>query len=795
MKNCIRAAVALALASCGVAHAQQTVFKPLDTLTHQEMNTLETMAYGALQGANNLADLPNIAASRVNLFANVNPGSSGQGWALPFLSIGTLANCAVPGSVCARILGENPSNKLVVAANSNAIVGVADNAFTPHAANQPAGVTAYGALEAGSYGNLFYGLYAVGDWDDAGGGWSADIESHNYAVPADPALPAITNGNVNHPGTLILGAGGPYSNSVAMQMGFPGRGISDYDYGVYGKPNAIADYGVYIDGSLSGGAAKNGYWVSLAMPALTPNAAGTQPATMVADNPGNGNSEQPRVWYLTSIPAGVGLGSAVTATSATGSTLNTTITELHNPDTFFATGGFPKNVEKGLTVTMPGISCTGTVSDEDQQGLSVTISAPCASNIPAGAAFTVGAANYTTARAFNAYVTTLNTSVSGGSPASIDFPAGSTLNIGPQPYDTGYTCNPLAALQVGDGISTADNSLAPCFQVLRGSTVRAAVTSDGTFFNTQLNLSGESSTIEALGGSGLALATTKGTQGQFLNTTNPTTSWPTFKGSAGAANVQLGIGGSGAPAIEIVPPLQVDGALTLAGAPTATNQAATKGYVDGAIAGGGGSAGSPYQGFVLLTSSGSWTVPAGVSEVDVTECGGGSGAGGAGATSGAGAATGGSGVCVEFLASVTSGGAMAYTIGAGGTGGAAGANTGTGGGNTAFDGITAQGGIGGNGSSSGLAAATTLAALNAIQPNAVPSASLEIRNVISSTNFAGSATGKTGPVSIWGMGGVAGNAAAGGNATGYGAGGGAPGSTGTAEAGGNGSPGAIVIRY
>jgi hypothetical protein len=107
-----------------------------------------------------------------------------------------------------------------------------------------------------------------------------------------------------------------------------------------------------------------------------------------------------------------------------------------------------------------------------------------------------------------------------------------------------------------------------------------------------------------------------------------------------------------------------------------------------------------------LTSGTSWTVPAGVTYVNVTLYGGGGGGGGANYNEYNVAGDGLGGQVISSTLSTTPGASIAYSIGAGGVGGAGGqpASKGSSGGTTTFTGATsAAGGNGGVGLRSGQA--------------------------------------------------------------------------------------------
>ena len=101
----------------------------------------------------------------------------------------------------------------------------------------------------------------------------------------------------------------------------------------------------------------------------------------------------------------------------------------------------------------------------------------------------------------------------------------------------------------------------------------------------------------------------------------------------------------------------------------------------------------------VFTSSGTFTVPTGVTSVKVTVVGGGGGGGFGATSSGGGGGGGGGGVAVEFVTGLTPGGTVAVTVGAGGA-----INGGTGGTSSFGAFCSATGGGGGSANSVGNAA-------------------------------------------------------------------------------------------
>ena len=172
-------------------------------------------------------------------------------------------------------------------------------------------------------------------------------------------------------------------------------------------------------------------------------------------------------------------------------------------------------------------------------------------------------------------------------------------------------------------------------------------------------------------------------------------------------NQRVGIG-TAAPSST----LTVNGTITLTGAsstitglaaPVNASDAATKAYVDAA-------SGGAYSKSQMFTSSGTFTVPSGVSMVWVTLQGGGGGGGGGGNANGAygyGAGGGGGGQFILRMPyNVSLGQDISVVVGAGGAGGTgtSAVNFGSGGGNggsSQFGSLIAYGGGGGSGSGGG----------------------------------------------------------------------------------------------
>lgn len=190
---------------------------------------------------------------------------------------------------------------------------------------------------------------------------------------------------------------------------------------------------------------------------------------------------------------------------------------------------------------------------------------------------------------------------------------------------------------------------------------------------------------------------------------------------------------------------------------------------------------APFKNLTVVTASGSFTVPAGVTLLDVELWGGGGGGGGSGSGGGT-AGGGGAGGYARGLFAVTPGQVITTTIGTGGGGGGAGGG-GVGGGTTSFGAfISATGGGGGQTNPSG----------NAGSGGAGSGGLINLTSASGQTGAASNVQGGSGASACCGGGGGGGaqGTAAAGAVPGGGGGGG-----GSSSGGGAGARGQINIRY
>lgn len=208
---------------------------------------------------------------------------------------------------------------------------------------------------------------------------------------------------------------------------------------------------------------------------------------------------------------------------------------------------------------------------------------------------------------------------------------------------------------------------------------------------------------------------------------------------------------------------------------------------------GSGNLALPAGGFsnlVVLTGSGNWTVPAGVTKIKVTAVGGGGGGSGTAPKPGACGGGGGGGGSTIGIIATTPGASISYSVGAAGGAGTSSTNGGSGG-NTTFGALTAGGGAGGIRSVGGIAAGGTASGgdLNFHGQ----------RGGASGVNASGTTAIGDGGNSLLGYGarascgdtnsvGAAGALYGGGGAGGFRV-------AGTAQAGGSGAAGIIIVEY
>jgi len=191
----------------------------------------------------------------------------------------------------------------------------------------------------------------------------------------------------------------------------------------------------------------------------------------------------------------------------------------------------------------------------------------------------------------------------------------------------------------------------------------------------------------------------------------------------------------------------------------------------------------------LFTSSGTFTAPAGITQVYITAIGGGGGGGGGGAQASESGGGGGSGASItKYPYTVIAENEYTVTINSGGGGGAAGLNgeAGTAGGDVVFDSLTINGGSGGYGGRDAAGAGGAGGAKSSGMASNGPGFSQDGgAGVINLGGYGGN--------SLFGTGGIGGTGANGGAGSGYGAGGGGAGQG--AYNGGDGAAGFVLVEW
>jgi hypothetical protein len=175
----------------------------------------------------------------------------------------------------------------------------------------------------------------------------------------------------------------------------------------------------------------------------------------------------------------------------------------------------------------------------------------------------------------------------------------------------------------------------------------------------------------------------KGSNSDITALSGLTTALSVGQGGTGAASLSAGnvLLGNGTSAIQSVAPGTSGNVLTSNGT-TWTSSAASGGSYIG-------------QNRQLFITSGTFTVPTGITAVKVTMVGGGGGGAAGAASAGNGAGGGAAGACMGWFTGLTPGGTIAVTVGAAGTGGTGAGGAGGAGGQSIFSTFTANGGSGG----------------------------------------------------------------------------------------------------
>jgi len=209
----------------------------------------------------------------------------------------------------------------------------------------------------------------------------------------------------------------------------------------------------------------------------------------------------------------------------------------------------------------------------------------------------------------------------------------------------------------------------------------------------------------------------------------------------------------------------------------------------------------------VFTSSGTFTVPSGITAVKVTVIGGGGNGGNATGTTSSAGGGGGGGCAIEYVTGLTPGGTVTVTVGAvAGTSSFGAFCSATGGAtavNNATPGTASNGGAGGSGSGGNInisggggQAGSIVSGSNTLGGNGGATNNADAYINTTAVRDTGSANLLPTTVGFFGRGGFAGNVANGGAATGFGNGGGGGGtSDSTDRTGGAGTSGIVIVEW
>jgi hypothetical protein len=158
----------------------------------------------------------------------------------------------------------------------------------------PTGVTGIGVLN--QPGSQAFGLFGSATQTVAGVATNELNTFNNFAAPSSALPPNRAIGITNAvPVTLSVAAGGSFQSSIGIQLGREGSTPNSYLTGIYVNPDAVTNYGLFIDaqtavgsqGPTTGAVIKNyGTGTNLQLQTSGPMAAGNAVLTVVD----NGNT-------------------------------------------------------------------------------------------------------------------------------------------------------------------------------------------------------------------------------------------------------------------------------------------------------------------------------------------------------------------------------------------------------------------------------------------------------------------------------------------------------------------------
>jgi hypothetical protein len=129
----------------------------------------------------------------------------------------------------------------------NGIIGIVENKLPPATLAFPTGVTGYGRNSVA--GNTAFGIYAEARQYANTGCVSNEIVSFNHGAPPSPNLPPDRSiGTAQQlPIALTVSAGGTANSSIGIEIVREGSSPQKFITGMYIRPDAYVDYGIFID--------------------------------------------------------------------------------------------------------------------------------------------------------------------------------------------------------------------------------------------------------------------------------------------------------------------------------------------------------------------------------------------------------------------------------------------------------------------------------------------------------------------------------------------------------------------
>jgi hypothetical protein len=143
---------------------------------------------------------------------------------------------------------------VVSTSGKNALLGMAYNNLPASTASFPCGLTGYGRVN--NNGNLVFGLFGRADLHATGGGVATnEVNAFNFAgTPSSAFPPSLGFGTTERSSIgLIVAAGGTHDSHIGVMIAREGEAPRAFRAGFYTHPQAVTDYGLFVDADVSSG--------------------------------------------------------------------------------------------------------------------------------------------------------------------------------------------------------------------------------------------------------------------------------------------------------------------------------------------------------------------------------------------------------------------------------------------------------------------------------------------------------------------------------------------------------------